>query len=117
MNGLDLCFIRTFVGCAICLITLRASKKSLYVPPEKRCMILTRCIFGTVGFTTYVFAIKYLPLAITSTIWNTAPFWTTLIAFIFLKERLRRLEMVAMFLSFGGVLMITLPQAMPRPAE
>ena len=47
-----------------------------------------------------------VPLVVQNTIFNTAPFWASLLGWIFLRESITRFEFIAMLLSFGGVMMI-----------
>ena len=54
------------------------------------------------------FSIKYLPLGLVSTIQNLQPFLTLLLAFLILREAVKRLEIINMIISFAGVLIIVL---------
>ena len=63
---------------------------------------------GTVGFTTFTFGVALVPLVVQNTIFNTAPFWASLLGWCFLKEYITKFEIVAMILSFGGVCAIAI---------
>jgi drug/metabolite transporter (DMT)-like permease len=70
--------------------------------------MLIRAAVGTVGFLSYLFAIKYLSLGLLMIIYNTAPFWASLLGFLFLGETLQKYEVVAMLLGFLGIVLVAL---------
>ena len=47
-----------------------------------------------------------VPLVVSMTIFNTAPFWTFLIGWIVLREAMSWFEIIALVLSFGGIILI-----------
>ena len=51
------------------------------------------------------------PLSIVMVIWQTAPFWVTLIAYFLLGESIMPLEIAAMIVCFGAVVCIALEAA------
>ena len=67
-----------------------------------------RVAVGTIGFTSYLFAIKYLPLGLLMILYNTAPFWASLLGFLFLEETLHKYEIAAMLLGFLGIVIVAL---------
>ena len=66
-------------------------------------------MIGTIGFTSITFGVALVPLVVQNTIFNTAPFWASLLGFCFLKEYITKFEICAMVFSFGGVCMISAP--------
>lgn len=54
------------------------------------------------------FGIKYLPIGIFQILYNTSPFWASLLGYVFLKERIRKIELFAMVFSFFLILIIAL---------
>jgi drug/metabolite transporter (DMT)-like permease len=113
VNPLDICQIRTLIALVIAIMVAKADGASFRVPREMRKMLLFRSLTGTVGFTSITFSVKYCPLIATIIIFNTAPFWASLLAWFCIKEKITRFEAAAMVLSFGGVLMI----AFAKPEE
>jgi len=67
---------------------------------------MVRAFAGTISFTTMSIGLMTLPLAIFSTIFNSAPFVTALLAHFYLKESISIVEVVAMIGSFIGVVLI-----------
>lgn len=47
-----------------------------------------------------------VPLMVQNTIFNTAPFWASLLGYCFAGESITRFEGLAILLSFGGVILI-----------
>ena len=54
------------------------------------------------------FAITLVPLAMAELIKNTNVFWTSVLAFFILREKLMLYEIAAMFLAFGAILIMVL---------
>ena len=63
---------------------------------------------ATIGFTLIPFGVAMVPLVVQNTIFNTAPFWTSLLGWIFLSEAITLFEVVALILSFSAITMITI---------
>lgn len=71
-------------------------------------IMLLRNMAGLVGFTALVYALKNLPMGLYMILVNTSPFISTVLSYCFLKEVMRRIELVAMVLSFIAVAIIAL---------
>ena len=69
-------------------------------------LLVIRSVIGTIGFTCLTFGMAFIPLVVQNTIFNTAPFWTSLLGWVFLGEAMSAFEIVALVLSFGGVILI-----------
>jgi len=117
VNGLDLSLVRVFVALAVSLLLVKVTGASFHVPTPYRKFLFLRSLAGTIGFTTYIFAIKYLPLGLTMIIFNTAPFWATLLAYLALSEKLKAYELIAMLISFVGIVLIAMAKPAADPAE
>ena len=62
------------------------------------------------GFFT---SVTGLPLSEAITLAHLSPFFVALFAAVFLKERLRRVQVLAVFVAFGGTLLVVRPGAIP----
>ena len=71
-------------------------------------MLAARCSIGVIGFITFTIGVPLVPLVVQNTIFNTAPFWASLLGYIFLSEAMSPLEIAAMIMSFGGVVLIAM---------
>lgn len=74
INGLDLCLFRTFVSFAMSGLIALICGVSFRVEKKFHTGLLIRSAVGTLGFTSMVFAVKYLPLGVHTILFNTAPF-------------------------------------------
>jgi len=62
-----------------------------------------RVFTGVISFYFIYTAIKYLPIFIVSLVINLSPIFTSIMGFMFLKERITRTEVFALVLAFSGV--------------
>ena len=62
--------------------------------------IIFRNIGGVVASGSQAFAISLLPITLYQVIYNTTPFWASLLSFLLLKERIKPIEGYAMVISF-----------------
>ena len=106
VNALDLCMYRTFVLTSVAYAISLLSSKSVRVASTAHKDLFYRSLFGTIGFTSMVFALKYVPLGIYSIVFNTAPFLASLIAWLILKEVPKKSELICMIIAFIGVVII-----------
>ena len=58
-----------------------------------------------------------VPIVVQTTIFNTAPFWTSFLAWLVLGDKISCFEICAMFISFGGVVMIGMTSTTDEEAE
>ena len=69
-----------------------------------------RFLIGTIGFASFTIAMKYIPLSMFFVIFNSNPFTTALLGYLWLKENLTKFEVVAMLCAFGGIVMMSLAE-------
>ncbi|HRK24546.1 MAG TPA: DMT family transporter [Beijerinckiaceae bacterium] len=106
-DPLEIAFLRYVVGGSWALLA------TAWIRPgwPERSILLPQIARGTLGMvsgTSFFFALRDLPLADTFTISFLAPLFVTILAMLFLKERPRALDIVALLLGFAGVLVIAL---------
>lgn len=103
---LDFMLVRT-ITClvihGICCILYNQTPK---YPTEDKLWIVARNCGGTVTVLSLFYGIKFLPIGVFQILYNTAPFWASLLGFIFLNERLKFVEVVAMITSFLLIIII-----------
>jgi len=75
---------------------------------SNRHILVVRCLSGSICFLCFVVAIEYIPLAIFFVIMNAAPFFITVMACLWLKEVISKLELVTMVFAFAGILIVGL---------
>lgn len=106
-------FTRNFVSLFIALGVVWKSGRCLFPKlPEKlqdKGLLLLRCVAGLGGVALNFYAIEHLPLAESSLLNRLSPFFVTFFAVIFLKEVLRRVDLIALIFVFFFVLLIIRP--------
>jgi len=109
MPSLEVVFFRNIFGVAMI-------GYSIYTKPMKHSggkpfLLLFRGTMGFLALLAYFYNIAHIPLGDAVTFSKTAPIFTALFAFFFLKERLSASSWFAVFVGFGGILLITQPSA------
>ena len=84
-------------------------KNVIDIPARLWKYIVLRGAFGFISSISFYTAMDYLPLSQTVTIYYVQPIFVALGCFVFLGERLSRLEMVSVFSAMFGVIMLTQP--------
>ena len=81
--------------------------ESFRVKPEHRKVLAARGI-GVVDFISFITGLPLVPLVVMDTILNTGAFWAALLSWFCLGESISKFEVVAMALSFIGVVLVAL---------
>jgi len=72
-----------------------------------------RSLFGIAGMLTFFLAVESMPLAEAVTINKLSPFFVLILSWLFLGERLKRIQILAVILGFTGVIVILRPDSIP----
>ena len=83
-NALDICLARVFYLMLGSLAIVWCSGASMYIEKQDRWLLFWRGFIGTVGFTCLALGVALIPLLIQNTIFNTAPFWASILGWVFL---------------------------------
>jgi len=76
---------------------------------QNRPLLVARGVSGAFGALTYYAAVARVPLAETMALVNLSPFVVTILAALFLKEKIHRGHVFALLIGFGGALCIIRP--------
>lgn len=68
-----------------------------------------RALTGTISMVSFFYSLKYMPLARAVAINYSAPLFVVLFSFLILKEPVKRLGWVALFIGFAGVITMVRP--------
>jgi drug/metabolite transporter (DMT)-like permease len=71
--------------------------------------LILRGVLGFFGLTCYYWSVTHLPLSEATVIQHLSPLLTTLLAGLFLKERVGAREVIALLVSLCGVALISRP--------
>lgn len=102
--SLEIVWFRGIFMIFISLIVLKKNKVHLWGNNKK--VLLLRGLFGTTGVCLFFISLKRMDLASAQVIHYTAPIFTTLIASLFLKEKVKNLQWLFFLISFIGVLVV-----------
>ena len=70
---------------------------------DKKYSLATRSYAGHANFFLMNFGVSLAPLSLTMVCWQTNPFWISIIALIWLKEPIMKLELLGMAICFAMV--------------
>ncbi|GFR25722.1 solute carrier family 35 member G1 [Trichonephila clavata] len=78
---------------------------------DSRCnmILFTRAIIGNVAVCCYYFGFVYLPIAEASLLFYSTPIFTVFIGCIFLNEKCGFSEIISIFFSLLGIVLVSLP--------
>lgn len=93
---------------AVVLLTRGISFK-----PGNPVLLGARSLFGIAGMLTYFLAVEGMPLAEAVTINKLSPFFVLILSWLFLGEKLKKNQMLAIILGFTGVIVILRPASIP----
>lgn len=110
VSAFELAFFRSIFNFLASSFFLIISKGSLRdkIDSSNRHILAIRCLSGSVAFLCFVVAIEYLPLTTFFVIMNATPFFIALLACLWLKEVISKLEIVTMIFAFSGILLVGL---------
>ena len=72
-------------------------------------LLVARSVFGTAGIFANFKAVSTIPIGEAMTLNKTAPFFTVLFSWLFLKERVSRLQALALVVAFSGAILVMKP--------
>jgi len=107
MSSLEVVFFRNIFG--VVLIGYAVYKKPMIHKGGKPFLLLFRGVMGFLALLAYFYNIANIPLGDAVTFSKTAPIFTAIFAWLFLKEKLSIGVVFAIFIGFGGILLITQP--------
>lgn len=110
-------FFRNIIAFTIALVVFsrgalkREKGASVFgnLTPKAFLLLMTRSICGTVGIFANFYALGQITIAEGQTLNKTAPFFTVLFAWLFLKERVTLRQFWPLVLAFTGVVFIAKP--------
>lgn len=116
INGVDYLLIRSLTCLAVHAVSVLVCRQGVRFPREDLKWVLVRNAAGTMTVLTLLYALQYLPMGIYQIIYNTSPFWASLLGFLILGERLRKVEIIAMVFSFVFIILLFISRQSPQLA-
>ena len=90
------------------LLLAKCSGHTLSVDRNRKFPLIMRAILSTATFSLVIAGIRFIPLVLANVLINTSPFFAVMFAWIMLGDRLNALQWTALFVSFGGIILIYL---------
>ncbi|WP_114767627.1 DMT family transporter [Vibrio rhodolitus] len=109
LNTFQVLFVRSAISLSIIIAVIVATGKQQLFRTKRLGWHGLRNLSHLAGQYGWFIAIGLLPLAEVFALEFTVPFWTALLAFLFLKESLTFKKVCAIVLGFIGVLLIVQP--------
>lgn len=106
VKTLDVAMIRTLILIAATGMGAYCFGAKFRIAKQDRNLVILRCFLGTLAYVAFVFGISMVSLLSFNAIFNTIPFWAMIVGWVFLRETLSLFEIMALILSFGGVLCV-----------
>jgi len=109
-DSVEVVFFRN--GLTMCLMVATFLQKPLKQVGGKPWLLLFRALIGFFSMLVFFYNIAHIPLADAMTFSRTAPIFTAILAFFFLKEHIGWKGWVAVFFGFVGIVMVMKPGAL-----
>ncbi|WP_461206173.1 DMT family transporter [Clostridium sp. DL1XJH146] len=103
-------FFRNFISFFIALWFVIKTKENAFGKKENRKYLIARALCGLMGVVLYFNAINDLNLADSSILNRLSPFFVTVFAVIFLKEKLNKIQIPALVIAFIGAIFVIKPK-------
>jgi len=103
-------FFRNILAVFIAYLVIRRKKDRLWGEKKNRKILLIRSILGIMGMAMYFYAINNLYLADSAILHKLFPFFVTIFAAIFLKEKLTKIQVPGMIIAFLASMLIIKPR-------
>lgn len=103
----EIVFVRAFISLVLSYGLLRRAGISPWGRQKK--WLLVRGLFGFAGLSCFFYALTALPLAEVTVLQYLHPIFTTLLAAVFLRERVGWALLISIPLSLAGVILVTQP--------
>lgn len=102
-------FFRNLFAAVFAYIGVRRQKQNPFGKPENRKLLVLRSLMGYLGMVCLFYATARAAQGDVAVINKTSPFIVTLLAVIFLKEKVRRYQAAALILAFSGAVLVSNP--------
>lgn len=100
----EIIFFRAVISFGIAATAIYKQKISPFGHDRKK--LVLRGLFGTASLTSFFYALHHIPLGSAITIVNIKPLIILLVAFFFLKEKVRSWQWLCFVLSFIGIAIV-----------
>lgn len=100
---------RNLISLFVAFIAIKKSSASLFGDRSNQILLISRSILGLMGVTLIFYAISHLTLADSAIFMRLSPFFVTIFAAAFLKEKITKVQIPALIMAFLGSVLIIKP--------
>ena len=102
-------FFRNLVSLFVALVIIIKHKGSFFGKKENQKVLIMRSTFGTLGIVFNYYAIDRLVLSDANMLNRLSPFFAIIFSALFLKEKIKPNQMIALIVAFIGMLFVVKP--------
>lgn len=102
-------FFRNIVSLILAFVLIVINKESFFGKRKNQKYLLGRSILGTIGIVANFYAIDHLVLSDSVMLNKLSPFFVIIFSLIFLKEKIKPSQVIALILAFLGSIFIIKP--------
>lgn len=103
-------FFRNLISLGVVFFMLKKSSAPMFGRRENQLALLARSSFGLAGVVLNFYAIANLTLADSSMLGKLSPIFVTIMACIFLKEKIDNKQILSIIVTFLGALLVIKPE-------
>ena len=103
----ELVFFRSLISLLITSIIIR--KKNINPWGNNKTLLILRGVLGTIALLSIFYAIRNMPLSISTVIQYTYPIFISIFAGILLKEKITKIIIIAVLVGWTGIMVILNP--------
>ncbi|WP_436964644.1 DMT family transporter [Staphylococcus xylosus] len=101
---------RNLVAIFIPMYFIFKYKQPLFGKLSSQPLLISRSTLGLIGVLLNIYAIDHMILSDADTLMKLNPFWTILLSLIFLNEKVRNYQFIAMIVAIAGMLFVVKPE-------
>ncbi|WP_251519097.1 MULTISPECIES: DMT family transporter [Staphylococcus] len=101
---------RNLVAMFIPLYFIFKYKQPLFGKLSSQPLLISRSALGLIGVLLNIYAIDHMILSDADTLMKLNPFWTILLSLLFLNEKIRKYQLIAMIVAILGMLFVVKPE-------
>jgi Permeases of the drug/metabolite transporter (DMT) superfamily len=102
-------FFRNIISLAISFVIIRKKGLSLFGEKKDQLLLFMRSGFGLLGLVSLFYAASRASQADVTILSKLSPFLITLFAYLFLKEKIAKIQIPALMIAFCGVVFVANP--------
>lgn len=102
---------RNLISIIVSFFIIFKTKGSFFGTKKSIKGLAARTILGTIGLLAKIYAVSHMLLANATMLTELSPFFVIIFSFIFLKEKLKPLQIIAIIIAFIGMIFVVHPSS------